>query len=269
MGNDAGICNSFASMASAMASLATGATFSGAFRTPRASKRAISHGQRLAQSSNAGIVFAIRSPIYGAPLLSSLPQLKSASACRLSRMSVSSTSSIVCVAASDDSGARNGASIATALVSRAILVATVVAHAVVRAAKALTATPLPNGVTDAERELVTALKGRLVLAAGPLFFAAISQTPGSVSTPLTVVASGMAKWLELYSGVLMVRVLLSWFPNIPWERQPLQAVRDMCDPYLNLFRNIIPPLFNALDLSPMLAFMVLGVLTSILNTTAR
>jgi uncharacterized protein YggT (Ycf19 family) len=159
------------------------------------------------------------------------------------------------------------------MVPRAILVVSAVVQAVARAMRVLvdtlTATPLADGSTDAERELVTALKGRLVLAAGPLFFAAVSQTPGSVSTPLTVVASGMAKWLELYSGVLMVRVLLSWFPNIPWERQPLQAVRDMCDPYLNLFRNLIPPLFNALDLSPMLAFMVLGVLTSILNTTAR
>lgn len=122
----------------------------------------------------------------------------------------------------------------------------------------------PN--TEEEVQLLTALKGRMVCAAAPLFFAAISQ---SVNTPLTVVASGMAKWLELYSGVLMVRVLLSWFPNIPWERQPLQAMRDMCDPYLNLFRNIIPPLFNALDLSPMLAFLVLGVLTSILNTTVQ
>ncbi|CAM6090627.1 unnamed protein product [Calypogeia fissa] len=122
----------------------------------------------------------------------------------------------------------------------------------------------PN--TEEELQLLTALKGRMVCAAAPLLFAAISQ---SVNTPLTVVASGMAKWLELYSGVLMVRVLLSWFPNIPWERQPLQAMRDMCDPYLNLFRNIIPPLFNALDLSPMLAFLVLGVLTSILNTTVQ
>lgn len=122
----------------------------------------------------------------------------------------------------------------------------------------------PN--TQEELQLLAALKGRMVCAAAPLLIAAISQ---SVNTPLTVVASGMAKWLELYSGVLMVRVLLSWFPNIPWERQPLQAMRDMCDPYLNLFRNIIPPLFNALDLSPMLAFLVLGVLTSILNTTVQ
>ncbi|KAL3695526.1 hypothetical protein R1sor_009602 [Riccia sorocarpa] len=122
--------------------------------------------------------------------------------------------------------------------------------------------------TAEEMQLLAALKGRLVCAAAPVFFAAISQS-APVNTPLTVVASGMAKWLELYSGVLMVRVLLSWFPNIPWERQPLQAMRDMCDPYLNLFRNIIPPLFNALDLSPMLAFLVLGVLTSILNTTVQ
>ena len=170
--------------------------------------------------------------------------------------------------AAPGSPANGGADLAGMLVSRVLVVAALVAGAVKRVGDTLIATQLPNGRSAAEKELVAALKGRLVLAAGPLFFAAISQ-PGSVSTPLTVVASGMAKWLELYSGVLMVRVLLSWFPNIPWERQPLQAVRDMCDPYLNLFRNIIPPLFNALDLSPMLAFMVLGVLTSILNTTVQ
>ncbi len=165
------------------------------------------------------------------------------------------------------------AGVAAAVLSRTVLFAAIISEALVRAARSfgqtLTATKLPEVKTLEERTLVAALKGRLVVAAtAPLFFAAISQ-PGSVSTPLTVVASGMAKWLELYSGVLMVRVLLSWFPNIPWERQPLQAIRDMCDPYLNLFRNIIPPLFNALDLSPMLAFMVLGILTSILNTTVQ
>eukprot|EP00270_Netrium_digitus_P010590 TRINITY_DN3290_c0_g1_i4.p1 TRINITY_DN3290_c0_g1~~TRINITY_DN3290_c0_g1_i4.p1 ORF type:complete len:269 (-),score=38.09 TRINITY_DN3290_c0_g1_i4:71-877(-) len=112
--------------------------------------------------------------------------------------------------------------------------------------------------------------GELALAASsplPLLFFAAMSTSSTVKTPLTVVASGMAKWLELYSGVLLIRVLLSWFPNIDWERQPMQAMRDMCDPYLNLFRNILPPFFGALDLSPMLAFLVLGILTSILNTT--
>ncbi|KAF8088520.1 hypothetical protein N665_0538s0020 [Sinapis alba] len=102
----------------------------------------------------------------------------------------------------------------------------------------------------------------------PLFFAAIRDRPaGYLNTPLTVVAAGLSKWLDIYSGVLMVRVLLSWFPNIPWDRQPLSAIRDLCDPYLNLFRNIIPPVFDTLDVSPLLAFAVLGTLGSILNNS--
>ncbi|XP_010936393.1 ylmG homolog protein 1-2, chloroplastic [Elaeis guineensis] len=112
------------------------------------------------------------------------------------------------------------------------------------------------------------LRGSLACAVGPLFFAALKDRPsGYLNTPLTVVASGMAKWLDIYSGVLMVRVLLSWFPNIPWDRQPLSAIRDLCDPYLNLFRNIIPPVFDTLDVSPLLAFAVLGTLGSILNNS--
>nr|KYP53879.1 Uncharacterized protein ycf19 [Cajanus cajan] len=102
---------------------------------------------------------------------------------------------------------------------------------------------------------------------GALFFASLRDRPsGALNTPLTVVAAGLGKWLDIYSGVLMVRVLLSWFPNIPWERQPLSAIRDLCDPYLNLFRNIIPPVFDTLDVSPLLAFAVLGTLGSILQT---
>ncbi|KAK6940454.1 CCB3/YggT [Dillenia turbinata] len=93
---------------------------------------------------------------------------------------------------------------------------------------------------------------------GPLFLASLRDRPsGYLNTPLTVVASGMSKWLDIYSGVLMVRVLLSWFPNIPWDRQPLSAIRDLCDPYLNLFRNIIPPIFDTLDVSPLLAFAIM------------
>ncbi|XP_004507553.1 ylmG homolog protein 1-2, chloroplastic-like [Cicer arietinum] len=103
-----------------------------------------------------------------------------------------------------------------------------------------------------------------------LFFAYFlrKNTQSSLNTPLTVVAAGLKKWLDIYSGVLLVRVLLSWFPNIPWERQPLSAIRDLCDPYLSLFRNVIPPVFDTLDISPLLAFAVLGTLASILTVPA-
>ena len=95
-----------------------------------------------------------------------------------------------------------------------------------------------------------------------MFFASIRDRPaGYLNTPLTVVAAVLSKWLDIYSGVLMVRVLLSWFPNIPWDRQPLSAIRDLCDPYLNLFRNIIPLVFDTLmvALCLLLLFWVLWV----------
>ncbi|KAG5008571.1 hypothetical protein JHK87_017086 [Glycine soja] len=116
---------------------------------------------------------------------------------------------------------------------------------------------------------VLSINSDSVSTMGTLFFASLRDRPsasGALNTPLTVVAAGLGKWLDIYSGVLMVRVLLSWFPNIPWERQPLSAIRDLCDPYLNLFRNIIPPVFDTLDVSPLLAFAVLGTLGSILQT---
>ncbi|KAF7132453.1 hypothetical protein RHSIM_Rhsim09G0097000 [Rhododendron simsii] len=99
-------------------------------------------------------------------------------------------------------------------------------------------------------------------ATGPLFFAAINEGAGpwSAGAPIAVIAAGLARWLKIYSCVLLIRVLLSWFPNIPWEKQPFSAVRDLCDPYLSLFRGIILPLFNSLDVSPILAFLLLGML---------
>ncbi|GFZ15584.1 YGGT family protein [Actinidia rufa] len=36
----------------------------------------------------------------------------------------------------------------------------------------------------------------------------------------------------------------------------------LCDPYLNIFRGLIPPLGGTLDLSPILAFLVLNAFTS-------
>ncbi|KAH6821090.1 hypothetical protein C2S53_019860 [Perilla frutescens var. hirtella] len=49
------------------------------------------------------------------------------------------------------------------------------------------------------------LKEPLLCVAGPAFFAAVRDVPtGSLNTPFMVVAAGMAKWLDLYCGVLML-----------------------------------------------------------------
>lgn len=75
-----------------------------------------------------------------------------------------------------------------------------------------------------------------------------------------VFVGGFANFLQLYNLVITARILLSWFPQAQGIGV-LQPVFAITDPYLNLFRGIIPPVFG-LDLSPLLAFFTLNVLTS-------
>ncbi|XP_004501430.1 ylmG homolog protein 2, chloroplastic [Cicer arietinum] len=75
-----------------------------------------------------------------------------------------------------------------------------------------------------------------------------------------VVANGLQNFLSLYNTLIIVRLVLTWFPNAPPAIvTPLSTV---CDPYLNIFRGLIPPLGGTLDLSPILAFLVLNAFTS-------
>ena len=75
-----------------------------------------------------------------------------------------------------------------------------------------------------------------------------------------IVVGGFANFLSVYNLVITGRVLLSWFPQAQGIAA-LQPVFAVTDPYLNLFRGIIPPIFG-LDLSPILAFVTLNLLTS-------
>ncbi|XP_022880960.1 ylmG homolog protein 2, chloroplastic-like, partial [Olea europaea var. sylvestris] len=88
-------------------------------------------------------------------------------------------------------------------------------------------------------------------------FAAI--LPGD-SVAGIVVANGISNFLNIYNTLLVVRLVLTWFPNAP--PAVVSPLSTLCDPYLNIFRGIIPPLGGTLDLSPILAFLVLNVFTS-------
>lgn len=81
-----------------------------------------------------------------------------------------------------------------------------------------------------------------------------------------VVIGGFGNFLAIYNAVITARILLSWFPQAA-EVAILQPVYQVTDPYLNLFRGIIPPIFG-LDLSPILAFVTLNLLTSSTATLA-
>ncbi len=73
--------------------------------------------------------------------------------------------------------------------------------------------------------------------------------------------------ISIYQFILIIRVLLTWFPNLDMSNPILLNLCAITDPYLNFFRGIIPPL-GGLDLSPILAFILLRVLEGLLTTSA-
>ncbi len=65
--------------------------------------------------------------------------------------------------------------------------------------------------------------------------------------------------LRIYSYLLLIRVLLTWFPSIDWGNGVLSALCSITDPYLNIFRGVIPPI-GGFDISSILAFLLLNFL---------
>ncbi|WP_442599425.1 YggT family protein [Neobacillus sp. D3-1R] len=73
--------------------------------------------------------------------------------------------------------------------------------------------------------------------------------------------------IQLYSWALIIYILLSWFPNAR-ESSFGQFLARICEPYLEPFRRIIPPL-GMIDISPIVAILVLRFATSGLSQVFR
>lgn len=80
------------------------------------------------------------------------------------------------------------------------------------------------------------------------------------------VADYVAALFLIYIILILIRVLMSWIPRMPYNptlRAVLDFITETTDPYLNLFRRIIPPIGGGgfgLDLSPMIGIIVLVIL---------
>ena len=78
----------------------------------------------------------------------------------------------------------------------------------------------------------------------------------------------IAMLFSAYTLLLFAVIIGSWFPNFQRSRL-MQAIRFYVDPFLNLFRRIIPPIGGVLDLSPLLAFISLSALKGIILSLLR
>ena len=56
-----------------------------------------------------------------------------------------------------------------------------------------------------------------------------------------------------YYLILIIRIFLTWIPNIDWDSQPFGFLRSITD----IFRGLIPPIGGMLDISPIIAFIAL------------
>lgn len=72
-------------------------------------------------------------------------------------------------------------------------------------------------------------------------------------------------FFSVYTILILVRIVGSWFPSFA-HTTFMRFVSYYTDPYLNFFRRIIPPIGGVLDLSPILAFFVLRILESIIQS---
>jgi YggT family protein len=79
----------------------------------------------------------------------------------------------------------------------------------------------------------------------------------------------------VYTILIFARILLSWIPRIPYNpilSAVIGFIQEVTDPYLRLFRRVIPPLGGggfALDLSPIIAIIVLIIAQSIIVGVIR
>jgi uncharacterized protein YggT (Ycf19 family) len=73
-------------------------------------------------------------------------------------------------------------------------------------------------------------------------------------------------FLWVYVLLIFLYVLTSWIrlPYTPWLRRAQDLLRDVCEPYLRLFRRVLPPL-GPLDLSPVLAIVFLFLLMRLID----
>ena len=94
-----------------------------------------------------------------------------------------------------------------------------------------------------------------------------------MSLVLAITRTDIASYVDalflVYIILIFVRILLSWIPRIPYNptlSTIINFIHEVTDPYLNLFRRILPPVGGggfALDLSPIIAIFVLFIVRAI------
>jgi YggT family protein len=73
-------------------------------------------------------------------------------------------------------------------------------------------------------------------------------------------------FVYIYTLLILAYIVMSWvrLPYSPWLSRIQRFLYDVCEPYLRLFRRILPTV-GPLDLSPIVGVVVLVILGRVVN----
>ena len=80
------------------------------------------------------------------------------------------------------------------------------------------------------------------------------------------VQSFVSVFVYIYTLLILAYIVTSWvrLPYSPWLNRIQRFLYDVCEPYLRLFRKILPTV-GPLDLSPVVGVVVLLILGRVVN----
>lgn len=85
---------------------------------------------------------------------------------------------------------------------------------------------------------------------------------------MTILATIISWIFRIYQFLIFIRVLLSWINTDPYRRRidhPLvQILYRITDPVLDPLRRLIPPVGGTVDISPVVALIILEIIRLIL-----
>jgi YggT family protein len=92
-----------------------------------------------------------------------------------------------------------------------------------------------------------------------------AATFGLLGDAITSAENFIVVFVTLYTVLILVYILTSWIrlPYSPWLNRIQRFLYDVCEPYLRIFRRLLPS-FGPLDLSPMAGVFALWIAEQVL-----
>jgi len=74
-------------------------------------------------------------------------------------------------------------------------------------------------------------------------------------------------FISVYVLIIFAYIILSWvrLPYSPWLNRIQRFLYDVCDPYLRIFRRLLPS-FGAFDFSPIVGVLTLFLIDRVINS---